>query len=188
MGALKRTIYVTIKYSKQRYGVSKNGKSETPIFDYQLQKNALIPIIARTLGLNMLHNFAKARFANQKGSEPDLLMICCVDKTLVGWHGERSGAIMRERCGGQGFLAINSFGEAIAGAHAALTAEGDNRVLMVKVVKDMLGIYMKNPEAYYNGEFKKFTKLEELKNLSTLVTLFEMRHKHLLTSLITRMA
>lgn len=27
MGALKRTIYVTIKYSKQRYGVSKNGKS-----------------------------------------------------------------------------------------------------------------------------------------------------------------
>ena len=30
--ALRRIIYITIKYSKQRMGVSPNGKSETPIF------------------------------------------------------------------------------------------------------------------------------------------------------------
>lgn len=80
-----------------------------------------------------------------------MLMICCVDKTLVGWHAERSIATMRERCGGQGFLAANCFGEALAGSHASLTAEGDNRVLMIKVVKDMLNIFKKNQEAYYNG-------------------------------------
>ncbi len=39
----------------------------------------------------------------------------------------------------------------MAGSHAALTAEGDNRVLMIKVVKDMLTIFSKNPESYYNG-------------------------------------
>lgn len=136
----------------------------------------------------MLHNFAKESFANQKGHEHDLLMICCIDKTMVGWHAERSGSIMRERCGGQGFLAVNGFGEGMAGAHAALTAEGDNRVLMIKVVKDMLSIYMKNPEAFYNGEFKKFIKLEELKDLKSMVTLFEMRHKHLLNKLVSTMA
>lgn len=59
MGALKRMVYTTVKYSKQRFGVSPNGKSQTPIFEYQLQKNSLIPIIARMLGLNMLHNYAK---------------------------------------------------------------------------------------------------------------------------------
>jgi hypothetical protein len=32
----------------------------------------------------------------------------------------------------------------MAGSHAALTAEGDNRVLMIKVAKDMLGIFAKN--------------------------------------------
>jgi hypothetical protein len=37
------------------------------------------------------------------------------------------------------------FGEAISATHAAMTAEGDNKVLMIKVVKDMLSIYMKNP-------------------------------------------
>lgn len=52
---------------------------------------------------------------------------------------------MRERCGGQGFLAANTFGEAIAGGHAANTAEGDNRVLMIKVVKDMLTIWKADP-------------------------------------------
>lgn len=110
IGALRRAIYVTIKYSKQRMGVSPNGKSETPIFEYQLQKNALVPIISRTLALTMLHNYSKKIFANPKGHEHDLLMICCMDKTLVGWHSERSVAIMRERCGGQGFLGANMFG------------------------------------------------------------------------------
>jgi acyl-CoA oxidase len=59
IGSMKTAIYIAVKYAQQRKGVSPNGKSETPIFDYQLQKNALIPIIARTLGMNMLHNYAK---------------------------------------------------------------------------------------------------------------------------------
>jgi hypothetical protein len=33
----------------------------------------------------------------------------------------------RERCGGQGYLSVNRFGELIGFAHAGMTAEGDNR-------------------------------------------------------------
>ncbi len=36
------------------------------------------------------------------------------------------------------FLSANRFGESIAGAHAGITAEGDNRVLMQKVTKELL--------------------------------------------------
>lgn len=122
LGGLKSAIYLTIKYSQQRKGVSPNGLSQTPIFDYQLQKNALIPVVAKTLALNMLHNYAKAAFANQKAHEDDLLIICCVDKTMMGWHAERACSLFRERTGGQGFLAANSFGEFMASAHAAITA------------------------------------------------------------------
>jgi acyl-CoA oxidase len=100
----------------------------------------------------MLHNYAKSSFANPKNHADDLLMICCVDKTMVGWHAERSIATMRERCGGQGFLAANMFGEGMNASHAAITAEGDNKVLMIKVVKDMLSLYMKNQDYFYNGE------------------------------------
>lgn len=67
------------------------------------------------------------------------------------------------------------FGEGLAAAHAALTAEGDNRVLMIKVVKDMLTIFQKKPDAFYNGEFIKVNKLEDLSNMDILLTLFNMR-------------
>lgn len=48
----------------------------------------------------------------------------------------------------------------------------------------MLGIFAKNPEAYYNGKFLKFTEIEDLKCLKCLTTLFEMRHKASLMKLI----
>ena len=174
LGALKAMIYVTIKYSQQRMGVSANGLSETPIFDYQLQQNALIPIVSRTLGLNMLHNYAKSLFANQKGHEQEILIVCCVDKVMMGWHAERSISIMRERTGGQGYLGANMFGEAIASTHAGITAEGDNKVLMVKVVKDLLAIHLKNHEYFYHDEFLKITHASDLYEMKTIATLLQM--------------
>ena len=42
-------------------------------------------------------------------------------------------SVCRERCGGQGYLSCNRFGTFIGLAHAAMTAEGDNSVLMQKV-------------------------------------------------------
>ena len=66
------------------------------------------------------------------------MSLCSIDKTLNGWNAERVASICRERCGGQGFLSVNKFGDYLSLAHSALTAEGDNRVLMVKIVKDMI--------------------------------------------------
>lgn len=43
------------------------------------------------------------------------------------------------------------FGEGICASHAAITAEGDNKVLMIKVVKDMMSLYMKKPDYFYTG-------------------------------------
>lgn len=188
LGGMKMAIYVAIKYSQQRKGVSPNGLSQTPIFDYQLQKNSLIPLVAKSLALNMLHNFAKETFANPKGHEDDLLAICCVDKALIGWHGERAISVFRERSGGQGFLAANSFSELIASAHAAITAEGDNKVLMVKVAKDLLSIHMKNPNYFYSGEFIKLTDQKQLHCFKTLTTVFLMLERFKLDRLINKMA
>ena len=187
LGALKTNLYTVIKYSQQRKGVSPNGKSETPIFDYQLQQNALVPLIAKTFALCFLHNFSKVTFADPTGHENDLLAICCVDKTMIGWHAERVVSITRERSGGQGFLAANGFAEGYAGAHAALTAEGDNRVLMVKVVKDLLSIYMKQPDYFYQGEPVKLTDIKQLHCLKTLSTIFLVKEKQKLDNLLAKM-
>lgn len=187
LGGLKTAIYLSVKYYQQRKGVSPNGLSQTPIFDYQLQKNAVIPLVAKALALNMLHNYAKSVFANPKGHEDDLLITCCVDKALIGWHGERTVSILRERSGGQGFLAVNFYAEFIASAHAGITAEGDNKVLMIKVVKDLLSIYMKRQDYFYTGDFIKITEEKQLFCLQTLNKLFLMLEKFKLDRLITKM-
>ena len=83
----------------------------------------------------------------------------------------------RERCGGQGYLSCNRFGTFLGLAHAAMTAEGDNSVLMQKVAKERLGTLAKNPP-----------KLEKpsstnLKDTNYLVYLLKARELNLFNEL-----
>lgn len=84
-------------------------------------------------------------------------------------------------------MAANSFGEYLASAHAGITAEGDNRVLMIKVVKDLLGIYFKRPEYFYQGENIKLKDKRQLFCEKTLLTIFHMIERHRLLKLINKM-
>ena len=73
-----------------------------------------------------------------------MVMRCCITKTLLGWHALNTVSTCRERCGGQGYLSVSRFADYLATAHAAVTAEGDNRVLMTKVTKDYLTNVLRN--------------------------------------------
>jgi len=46
--------------------------------------------------------------------------------------------ICRERCGGGSYTQYSAVAEGVWGSHSGMTAEGDNKVLMQKVVKDIL--------------------------------------------------
>jgi acyl-CoA oxidase len=98
----------------------------------------LIPLLARSIALNINHNYTKDIFQKGTGHDHDLLMLCCIDKCMVGWNLDKVASTCRERSGGQGYLGFNRFGDYINLAHASMTAEGDNRVLMTKIVKDMM--------------------------------------------------
>lgn len=65
MAAAKKCLYETIRYSQQRLAVGPDGHSNTPIMSYQLQQNALLPLLARTVVLNFGLNAGKQLFANQ---------------------------------------------------------------------------------------------------------------------------
>ena len=100
-----------------------------------------MPLLARTLSLNVFYNFVRDAFKEQKlGWE--IPSLCSIVKTLMGWNYAKTAATCRERCGGMGFLSNSRFAEYLACAHTALTAEGDNRVLMHKIVKDLLKAVM----------------------------------------------
>jgi acyl-CoA oxidase len=185
-GASRSCMYIAISYAKQRMAVGPKGESDTPIFDYQLQQNALMPLLARTIALTMLHVKCKDIYQNPVGHADDLLMLCCIDKTLNGWNLERVASICRERCGGQGFLSCNKFGDYLSIAHAALTAEGDNRVLMVKICKDYITNVSKKGHSLPKMSvcpFRTIAKLQDISGFDTLVDLLKFREIMLFTQL-----
>lgn len=101
-------------------------------------------------------------------------MMCCIDKCLVVWNMEKVITTCRERSGGQGYLACNRFGDYLALAHAAMTAEGDNRVLMVKIVKDMMTNISQKKSSLPQLQFCPKNQLSTFTDISTLEVLFDL--------------
>jgi acyl-CoA oxidase len=77
-------------------------------------------------------------FANQEGRKHEVIKTLCVVKAMMSWHTEKVSRICRERCGGGSYLENALIGLGVTAGHSGMTAEGDNSVLMQKVVKDLL--------------------------------------------------
>lgn len=123
----KQTLTLGVRFATTRLTVGEKGKSDTPIMTYQLQKKAYIPLIARTYALNIGLNYVKTRWSKQSEADAaEVIRLCCIIKPLVTWHCGNTAVVVRERSGGQGYLAVNRFGSNIGFAHAGITAEGDN--------------------------------------------------------------
>mmetsp|Transcript_37128 Transcript_37128/g.58451 ORF Transcript_37128/g.58451 Transcript_37128/m.58451 type:complete len:729 (-) Transcript_37128:41-2227(-) len=144
LGASKAGLKTAVKYSLSRRALGRDNKSSAKLMSFQLQQRAFMPLIADTYAHNIALNYAKDQFKELQNSQGDdhtkLVILCCALKPLITWSCNDIANTVRERCGGQGYLSINRFGELWAGAHAGMTAEGDNAVLMQKVAKELLGM------------------------------------------------
>jgi len=139
-----------------------------------------LPLLARTVVLNFGHIVGKKLFANQAGQEHAIIKTLCVIKTFVSWHQEKVGRICRERCGGGSYLqaALIPFG--VTDSHSGMTAEGDNSVLMQKVVKDILehlqkGLH-KMPKIS-KATRKDLASLDDISSFKALQTLVYLREQ-----------
>ena len=176
IGGTKSVLSIAYKYSKSRLAAGSDGKSSAPIFDFQLQQNAIVPLAARTVCLNIGLNYIKNRWANQSNADlPFVVVLCCVIKPLITWNFERASSICRERCGGQGYLSCNLIPSCIGFAHAGMTAEGDNAVLMQKVAKELLTLYSQGSYSLMLRNLNNFNKLCDLNSLDDLLEILKRK-------------
>lgn len=189
LGGTRGCLYVAVKYAQQRKSIGPEGLSTVPIFNYQLQQNALMPLFARTLALNVFYNFVKDCFKRQDMGW-EMPSLCSIVKTLMGWNYQRTATLCRERCGGMGFLSSSRFAEYLACAHTCLTAEGDNRVLMHKIVKDISTAVKsgkKLPAPRLNVK-TQIGSMDDVTSLDLLSDLFRFREGALLQKLAAKSA
>ena len=148
-----------------------------------------MPLLARTLALNVFYNFVRDAFKAQNlGWETPSL--CSIIKTLMGWNYGRTAAVCRERCGGMGFLSNSRFAEYLACAHTSMTAEGDNRVLMHKIVKDLLKAVATKQHQLPAPRLNVQTQIgtfDDVSQMETLSDLLRFRQKVLCEKLVAKM-
>lgn len=141
MGCTKMLLHNTIKYAKTRHSVDRVGNSTFPIINYGVQQNTLVPLVVRTVGLNVLLNNAKLLYGktnNMTYQHDDLVRMASAIKPMLAWHTQEVVTKCRELTGGEGFKINNQFGEGFAASQAGITAEGDSKVLILKTITDRM--------------------------------------------------
>jgi acyl-CoA oxidase len=161
LGVSKVALTNAIIYSSQRRQFGEEGRPENVVLDYQTHQKRLIPRLAATLALECsIRKVYPMCSAALKDSEVRARLdnLASGLKAWSTWHAMETVQLCRECCGGQGYLAINRFGQLKADLDVFTTFEGDNTVLMQQVSKGLLTNYKHQfSELRFFGLMKHFT-------------------------------
>ncbi|OJX96055.1 MAG: acyl-CoA dehydrogenase [Micrococcales bacterium 73-15] len=146
--ASKMGLAIAVRYAEQRRQFPGADGVETVLMDYGTHRRRLLPLLARTYAVQLLHNDLLERFhgvfAGERDTDADredLETLAAAAKPLATWHALETLQTCREACGGAGYMAANRIVGLRADLDVYVTFEGDNTVLLQLVGKRLLTDY-----------------------------------------------
>lgn len=136
-------LAIAVRYADSRRQFGPAGGPEVAIADYQTYQRRLFPHLATAYALTFACRDLITMFSEDGGEEKrrELESRAAGVKVYTSWHAIESLQVCRESCGGQGYLAVNRFGNLKADADVFATFEGSNPVLLQLVAKGLLTEY-----------------------------------------------
>ncbi len=135
-------LAIAIRYGDRRRQFGPPGGPETVILDYQSHQRRLLPHLATAYALTFACRDLISLLDNSdEETRRELETRAAGIKVATSWHAIESLQVCRESCGGQGYLAVNRFGNLKADSDVFATFEGSNPVLLQLVAKGMLTEY-----------------------------------------------
>ncbi|XP_046436827.1 probable peroxisomal acyl-coenzyme A oxidase 1 [Daphnia pulex] len=144
---LRKAVTIATRYSCVRHQSElKPGDPEPQILDYVAQQNKLFPPLAATFGFHFAANYVwdlynTARDGIGKGDlhlMPDLHGLSCALKALSSSEASNFVEVLRQSCGGHGYMVCSNFPRIYSLVTAAETYEGENTVLWLQVAKYLI--------------------------------------------------
>lgn len=153
---LSSSVAIATRYSVVRTQFKNEKGVERPLADYQLQQAKLVPQLANLWALRMAQIVLDNLLANHKQlvTKEDFSLMGDVHCALSGlkacstqWLVSGS-EVLRQSCGGQGFMHYSGLPFIVLDHASMKTVEGDNTILLLQVARYLL----KNVQAAFQGK------------------------------------
>ncbi|BAJ31579.1 MULTISPECIES: acyl-CoA dehydrogenase [Kitasatospora] len=132
---------LAVRYAHQRLTFAP-GRGQVPLAAYRTHQRALVRCVAASYATTFLVGEAKDALARERSAgdrlSDALVRQIAVTKALTTWTAREVLQTCRERCGAQGLFSLNRIADYLAVNEGAITAEGDNEVIMIKAGRQLL--------------------------------------------------
>eukprot|EP00761_Pharyngomonas_kirbyi_P012164 gb/GECH01012191.1/.p1 GENE.gb/GECH01012191.1/~~gb/GECH01012191.1/.p1 ORF type:complete len:657 (+),score=135.65 gb/GECH01012191.1/:1-1971(+) len=189
-------LAIAIRYGNHRRQFGPSSKPESFIASYPTFYNRLMPLLATTIGYDLLGKEVAKSYASKNGTATAHYMSAAL-KAFSSWHMTEALNVARMCCGGQGYRSYAKIPTLLADTHVFNTFEGDSIVLAQQVTRYLFSEFNKQQKVnkfegvfeYLNNQTMKMHPIqsnqpkESLRDTNWIISMFQQREYSLILEL-----
>ncbi|MFC9798091.1 acyl-CoA dehydrogenase [Streptomyces bacillaris] len=167
LGVMRHALDVAMRYAHTRVTSGMTNGQRVPLISHRGHHTALLDATATAYAATLLQRSVVRQWGRATGEEREAYeRLTAISKAWITWRARAVMTECRERCGAQGLVQENGIALQLASVEGAITAEGDNKVIMEKAGGEMLlgGIDLK-PESEIPPAHRELTDPQFLQDL-----------------------